>query len=351
MVMSKQQLRIGLIGLGGMANHHIRLLSQIEDAVITALCDVNADVLQSAGERLQVTALYRDYASIVQDPNVDCIISIVPNKFHAEIIELCIKHGKPLMTEKPFTATFAEAEALKRLYDASPIPCMVGFSYRYIPAFRYAKDLIEQGEIGDIRHLSVHYLQQWGAELFDTPYSWRFSKEMSGSGALGDLGAHMIDTVRYFGGEFRSVTGVLRTFVPERKLPGQEETRNVDVDDIAAFVATLRDGAVGVFTTSRNAVGFANDLKVTVFGTKGTIEVSCERPNELKRWAPLQGELDSNVAVVPVPEGYARNQLSDFLRLARGEDVPGAPTFLDGYINQKILDAIIRSADQGVNID
>jgi len=344
-------LRVGLIGLGGMANHHIRLLSEIEDAEIAALCDVNTGVLKATGERLNVKALYDNYASIVQDPNVDCIISIVPNKFHAEVIALCIEHRKPLMTEKPFTVTFEEAVDLEKRYRAAPIPCMVGFSYRYIPAFRYAKHMIEQGEIGEIRHLSLNYLQQWGAEMFETPYSWRFSKEMSGSGALGDLGSHMIDTARFFAGEFASVTGVTRTFVPERKLPGMNEMGAVDVDDLSAFVAQLKNGAVGVFATSRNAVGFGNHLQATVFGTKGTIEVNCERPNELKHWGPREGEIDANLSVIGVPQTYDRNQLADFLRMARGEEVAGAPTFMDGYYNQRIMDRLLKTAGNAAAID
>lgn len=346
--MSQGKIKVGLIGLGGMANHHMHLLSQIEDAEITAVCDVNPEALAKAGEKLNVSARYQDYASIVQDPNVDCIISIVPNKFHAEIIDLCIEHGKPLMTEKPFTVTFAEAERLKEKYEKSPIPCMVGFSYRYVPAFRYAKQMIEQGELGEIRHIAVNYLQQWGAEMFEVPYSWRFSKEMSGSGALGDLGAHMIDTARYFAGEFAHVSGVLKTFVPERKLPGSDETKTVDVDDFAAFVASFENGAAGVFTTSRNAIGFGNHQEATIFGTKGTIQVNCEHPKTLKKWDRRTDSVDSNLTVLDVPEQFELNQLQDFLNFVRGKETKDTPTFRDGYINQKILDQLIASSEQGL---
>ncbi|WP_274365039.1 Gfo/Idh/MocA family protein [Paenibacillus thermotolerans] len=350
--MAEGKMRVGLIGLGGMANHHIWLLSKIDEAEITAICDVNPEALRNVGENLGVSARYEDYASIVKDPNVDCIISVVPNKFHAEIIDLCIGHGKPLMTEKPFTVTFEEAKALKTKYDRSPIRCMVGFSYRYVPAFRYAKELLEQGELGEIRHIAVEYLQQWGAELFDTPYSWRFSKEMSGSGALGDLGAHMIDSARYFAGQFTHVAGLLKTFVPERKLPGGSgETAEVDVDDFTAFVAGFENGAAGVFTTSRNAVGFGNHLEVTIYGTKGTVQVNSEYPRTVKRWSRRDGEVDSNVSVSDVPERFELNQLQDFLNFARGKDTKDTPTFTDGYENQKIIDLLIQSSAKGVRMD
>ncbi|WP_199617351.1 Gfo/Idh/MocA family protein [Paenibacillus alkalitolerans] len=342
--MTRHQIRVGLIGLGGMANHHARLLSEIPEAEITAICDVNAELLRTVGDKLRVARRYQDYASIVQDSNVDCIVSVVPNKFHAEILDLCIQYGKPCMTEKPFTVDFAEAELLKEKYEKSPIPCMVGFSYRYVASFRYAKHLIEQGELGDIRHISANYLQQWGAEMFDTPYSWRFSKTMSGSGALGDLGAHMIDAARYFAGEFAYVSAVMKTFVKERRLPDSEQMRTVDVDDFAAFVAGFENGAAGVFTTSRNAIGFGNHLEVTLFGTKATIQVNCEHPKTVRRWGKRSAEVDSNVETLNVPERFELNQLQDFLNMIRGEGTKELPDFRDGYENQKVLDMLIRSS-------
>jgi len=348
--MVSQRIRVGVIGLGGMAWHHMNMLSRIPEATITAICDVNPDLLDKVGDQLQVDRRYRDYASIVQDPEVDCLLSVVPNEAHADILELCIRHGKPCMSEKPFTATFAEAERLKELYEASPIPCMVGFSYRYVPAFRYAKHLIEQGELGEIRHITVNYLQQWGAEMFDTPFSWRFSKKMSGSGALGDLGSHMIDAARYFVGEFSQVASLMKTFVPRRKAPGTGEWIDVDVDDFAAFVAEFENGAAGVFTTSRNAVGFGNHLEVTVFGTLSTIQVNCEQPKVVRQRVKRDGIFETDVTTLTVPESFEVSQLQDFLDMVRGERKKDAPDFWDGYQNQLVLDKVIRSFETGQRV-
>ena len=346
--MTGHRVRVGVIGLGGMAGHHLNVLSQIPEAAVTAVCDVNPELLDRVGDQLQVDRRYRDYVSIVQDPEVDCLLSVVPNDAHADILELCIRHGKPCMSEKPFTATFAEAERLKELYEASPIPIMVGFSYRYVPAFRYAKHLIEQGELGEIRHIAVNYLQQWGAEMFDSPFSWRFSKKMSGSGALGDLGSHMIDAARYFVGEFSRVASLMKTFVPERKAPGTGEERiRVDVDDFAAFVAEFENGAAGVFTTSRNAIGFGNHLEVTLFGTLATVQVNCEHPKVIRKWEKREGPVDSNLSILEVPDSFELYLLQDFLNLVRGKPSKDAPGFWDGYQNQLILDRVIRSFETG----
>lgn len=345
--MEKRLIRVGLIGLGGMANHHIGLLASIPEAEIAAICDFNEDALNKAGEKLPAARRFKEYAALIADTDVDCVISIVPNKYHAEILELCIEHGKPCMTEKPFTVTFEEAERLKELYERAPIPCMVGFSYRYIPAFRMAKQWIEEGELGEVRHISIQYLQQWGAEMFEVPFSWRFSKEMSGSGALGDLGAHMIDAARYFAGEIRHARGLLKTFIPERTQPRTDVVEVVDVDDYAAFVADFESGAAGVFSTSRNAIGFGNFLEVTIFGTERTIQVNSEYPREVKKWEKREGEVGSNLETVEVDKRFELNQLQDFLNFLRGEGSPDLPDFWDGYRNQAVLDMIIRSSEQG----
>lgn len=345
--MKSNPIRVGVIGLGGMARYHMQMLSRIPEAAVTAICDVNPDLLDQVGDQLPMARRYRDYASVVRDPEVDCVLSVVPNDLHADILELCIRHGKPCMSEKPFTATFAEAERLKKLYEASPIPCMVGFSYRYVPAFRYAKQMIERGELGEIRHIAVNYLQQWGAELFDAPFSWRFSRKISGSGALGDLGSHMIDAARYFVGEFSHVAALMKTFVPRRKAPGTGEWIDVDVDDFAAFVAEFENGATGVFTTSRNAVGFGNHLEVTLFGTLSTIQVNCEQPKTIRQWVKRNGPFETNVTTFTVPEAFETSQLRDFLDLVQGKPTKDTPGFWDGYQNQLVLDRVIRSFETG----
>ncbi len=214
-------IKVGLIGLGGMADAHRRMISELDQLQLSALCDVNDELLNKVGEEEGIgnEKRFNEMESLIQDPTVDAVISIVPNDLHAKVLELCIRHQKPIMAEKPFTLNFKEAEYLAELYEKTPIPCMVGFSYRYIPAFRYAKKLLEENKIGTLRHLEVRYLQSFGAPIFDVPYLWRFNKVVTGTGALGDLGAHMIDSARFLVGEFKSVSALMRTFVPERRDP------------------------------------------------------------------------------------------------------------------------------------
>ncbi|RSK28895.1 gfo/Idh/MocA family oxidoreductase [Bacillus sp. HMF5848] len=342
-------VKVGLVGLGGMSRAHIRMLGEIPNAKIVAVCDIKEDVLKTTGDELAIeeNKRFTDYEDLIKDADVDGVLSITPNDVHAGVIEVCIKYGKPVMAEKPFTVNFEEARKLANLYKENPIPCMVGFSYRYIPAFRQAKKLLEENAIGKVRHVAVRYLQGWGSEEFNTSFSWRFSKKQSGSGALGDLGAHMIDSVRYLIGELKQVSAMTTTFISERPDAASGEMKHVDVDDFTSFQATFDNNIMGLFVTTRNAIGSGNELDVTVYGENGTINICCERPDriEIKR-------KDKTETLHVAPEFY-RNQLADFIDLVLGEHPKDMPNFYDGYHNQRILDKIIESAEQSkyVNVE
>ena len=342
----KNHISIGLIGLGGMANHHIYLLSQLENVSVSAISDVNKEQLQTIGDKLGIPQYkrYEDYEELIRDSEVDAVISIVPNYLHAKIISCCIEYQKPIMTEKPFTLNFEEAQDLKILYEKQPIPCMVGFSYRYVSAFRYAKKLLHQNTIGQLRHISVRYLQDWGIPAAETPLTWRFKKALSGTGALGDLGSHMIDAARFFAGEFKQVKSLNTTFVKERPSNQSSVLNEVDVDDYSAFIAQLDHDIVGQFMTTRNAVGFSNALEVTLFGDEGTMELSCELPDEIKLIQFNHEQKTREKTTVEVPVTYRRNQLEDFIDLINGKSQEDCPDFYDGYKNQKVLHEIIESA-------
>lgn len=347
---SRPVIRLGLIGVGGMAYAHRGAIAQLEGLRIAALCDSNEAALREIGELEGIPAQkrYVQMEAMIADPEVDAVISIVPNHVHAEVIRLCIAQGKPLMAEKPFTLDLEEAERLRPLYEARPIPCMVGFSYRYIPAFRYAKALLAQGTIGAVRHIDIRYLQSGGAPIFETPHLWRFNKRYTGTGVLGDLGSHMIDSARYFVGEFRSVSAVMATFVPERADLATGEMTKVDVDDCACFHAELDGGVLGSFVTTRNAVGYGNYNEVALYGDLGSIRVNCERPNELDLSVRREAGEWPTFRTVEVPAEYARPQLLDFAQLVREGNAPeGMPGFDDGYENQKVLERLIESAEKG----
>ncbi|MFD0693249.1 Gfo/Idh/MocA family protein [Paenibacillus sp. GCM10027628] len=340
-----KHFRIGLIGLGGMAQAHIKHIQGIENFSITAICDVTETSLAKVGAQLQLPEdrWFTNYKELITDSEVDIIASVTPNDVHAEIIRACLEANKPFMAEKPFTRTFEEAADLHKLYSENPVPAMVSFVYRYTPAFRYAKELIAQGKIGTVRSASIQYLQGWGAVYKNVPYLWRFNKEISGTGTLGDLGSHMIDMAHYLFGSFQELSAQLQTFVPEREDPSSGRMVKVEVDDFASFQARLEKDIVCVFQTTRNAVGSGNQHEASIYGDHGTLHASTVNPDELVWIYEDQATGQLVRQIVSVPESVKITQWDDFLQLLLGTPRVGVPGFMDGYENQKVLEAIVRA--------
>lgn len=344
-----QEIKVGIIGLGGMANEHLRHMEKLEAVRVTALCDKNPEAVDRLAMKLSIRPehLHMDYAALIDDPEVDAVLSITPNDVHYEILKCCLKHSKPFMTEKPFTRTYEEAIDLFRIYQSNPIKGMVGFSYRYVPSFRYARDLIQSGELGEIRSVFVQYLQSWGVPMFHTPMNWRYDSRITGTGALGDLGSHMVDAARFLIGEFEEVAAHLNTFIRHRPEGQGGEEGTVDVDDFAGFVASLGSGVSGVFQTSRNAYGSGNQLEVMIYGDLGTIKINCEKPDQLTFIRQQAGGDNPWTSVTEdrrVPSVYEIGQIQDFVDMLRGNIREEFASLPDGYENQKVLEAIIRAA-------
>ncbi|HZG78826.1 MAG TPA: Gfo/Idh/MocA family oxidoreductase [Paenibacillus sp.] len=336
----------GFIGLGGMARAHLRNIKRFEDATVTAVCDVSAEGARAfAAEAggIPEERIYSDYRSLVADPTVDVIVCVTPNDTHADIIRACLEAGKPFMAEKPFTRTFEEAEALIALYRARPVPNMIGFSYRYQPQFRYARELARSGKLGPIRHAFIQYLQGWGSAAVGTPFVWRFDKAVTGTGTLGDLGSHMIDTARFLIGEFEDVSGRLATIVSERPHPVTGVSMPVEVDDFACFHASLAGGVPAVFQTTRNALGSGNQHEAYLYGDFGTLFVSSENAKTVTWVHKTPEEPQAVREELPVPTEGGVDQWDEFMKVLRGERSDLVTTVEDGYVNQEVMEAIVAS--------
>lgn len=346
---ANRKLNIGLIGLGGMSNYYRNLITKVDALRLMAICDVDSEAVARVGNELGILKEHQFYnmEDIIASPEIDAIIAVVPNHIHAKIVELCIINQKPVMSEKPFTLHMAEAENLKRMYDRKPIPFVIGFIHRYTPSFQYAREILITGKIGAIRHIDVKYQQSFGAPFYNTPYLWRYDKDIAGTGALGDLGAHMIDAARFFVGEFISVAGLMKTLVHKRIDPILNEEQDVLVDDITSFQAELENEVVGSFVTTRNAVGSANQLEVTLYGDQGTINMDIEHPNEI-RMCIKDSEMEPVWKTEAVPERHQhKSLLADFAKFIENDRSFNVPTFEDAYINQKVLECVIQSAKIG----
>jgi predicted dehydrogenase len=296
-----------------------------------------------------------DWRDAVTRDDVDVVDVCTPGNSHAEIAVAALEAGKHVLVEKPLANTVAEGEEMVRAAAraaARGVRSMVGFNYRRVPALALARRLVAEGRIGAVREVRAAYLQDWLADP-DAPMTWRLRRESAGSGALGDLGSHVVDQVRFLlGDEVSSASGHLRTFVPTR--PGPDGPEEVTVDDTAWATLTTRTGAVASLEVSRMAAGRKNGLAIEVYGSTGSISFDLERLNEL--------QLDGERVLVTDPEhpyvaawwppGHVLGwdstfvaQAADFLT-AVGSGVDPAPSFADGLAVQRVLAAIEESAAQ-----
>ncbi len=301
-----------------------------------------------------------DWHAVLERDDIDIVDVCTPGHLHHEIALAALNAGKHVLVEKPLTNTIAESaelvEAAARARTAG-VQSMVGFNYRCIPALALARELIADGRIGTVREVRAAYLQDWLADA-SAPMSWRLHKELAGSGALGDLGSHVVDQLRFLlADEVAWATGHLATFVPQR--PGPDGPEAVTVDDTAWALLGLSGGAVASVEVSRMAFGRKNALTIEVFGTSGSIGFDLERLNELwvdsgeGRTRVLVTEADHPHLAAWWPPGHVLGWDHTFtteaakLLAAIGSGTTPQPSFEDGLAVQRVLDAVERSAAAG----
>jgi len=313
-----------------------------------------------------------DYRKVLADPEIDIVDIATPGNTHCEIAIAAAEAGKMVFCEKPLGNTLDEAKRMLDAVKKGGKPNAIYHNYRKSPAVGLAKKLIDDGKIGRIFHVRAQYLQDW---IIDPgfPLVWRLQKGVAGSGSHGDLAAHLIDMARYLAGEFDSVCGTFETFIKERPLVAEindklgatasAEKGVVDVDDASVFLARFKNGAVGTFEATRFATGHKNYNFIEINGSKGAIIFNQERMNELEYYSVDDEEGTQGFRTIQASEGvhpYAAqywpaahiigyeqtfiNLLADALT-AIYEGRPISPNFEDGYENQRVLDAVERSAN------
>ena len=290
-----------------------------------------------------------DWHELVADPAVELFDNCAPNHLHAEPTIAAAEAGKHLVCEKPLGRDAGEAYEIWQRAQKAGVVHMCAFNYRFVPAVRLARELIEAGELGEIRHFRGRYLQEWG--MTDAE-EWRFDKAAAGSGALGDLGSHVVDLARYLVGEVESVAAVTATFHPGRA-----------VDDAFEAVVAFEGGAVGTIEASRFAPGRKNAFSWEVNGSNGSLAFDLERLNELQVCEGTRGfrtrlvsEADDPFWQWWWPPGHMIGWEHTFVHelhhllaaVAAGASVaPHGATFEDGYRAAEVCDAVLRSAASG----
>lgn len=347
------------------------------------IVDVTEELAKEAAQRFGYENYTSDWRKVVEDPSIDIIDIVTPNDSHAEIAIAAAKAGKHIICEKPLGRN---AEETKKMWDAvreAGVKHMVAFNYRRTPAVALAKKYIEEGKIGKILNFRGTYLQDWSADP-NSPLSWRFQKKVAGSGALGDIGTHVIDFARYLVGEISEVMAITKTWVPERPIQtsgvdklgtikGESDAPKgvVDVDDEFSTLLKFESGAIGSIEATRNAWGRNNFLTFEIHGEKGSLYFNYERRDELQVCFADDPSDSKGFRTVytgpahpygeglwPIPAlgiGYGETkiiEIYDFLK-SIVEDTEVSPNFYDGYRIAVICDAILESAEKGVwvNLD
>ncbi|WP_245674805.1 Gfo/Idh/MocA family protein [Herbidospora cretacea] len=329
---------------------------------------------QAAAEQMGWASVETDWKELVKRDDVHLVDICTPGDSHAEIAIAALEAGKHVLCEKPLANTVEEAEAMAaaaRVAAARGVRSMVAFNYRRVPAVALARQLVAEGRLGTIRHVRAVYLQDWIVDP-EFPLVWRLQKDKAGSGALGDIGAHIIDTAQFIlGDHLTGVSAITETFVKERPLAdasaglsaqGGAEMGRVTVDDAAIFTGRFGGGAIASFEATRFATGRKNALRIEVNGSLGSISFDFESLNEL--WfhdhtlAAEEGGF-RRVLVTEAGHPYAgawwppghglgyentfTHEVKDFLEAIATEADP-TPSFDDGLQVQKVLDAVERSA-------
>ncbi len=347
--------RIGSVGLGSISKGvHIPGIQKSDDLVLTAICDIDPQRLKERAEEYGIPEdrCFTDYRDLISCPDVDAIDISTPNDVHFEIAAATAKAGKPFGIEKPITMDAAEAEELARLAKDAGVRNMIYFSYRYKAAARYLRSILRSGRLGKIHHVSMQYYQAWGLEKADCPLVWRYVKSRAASGALGDLGCHGLDLVAFVTGEqYKSVVSHLGTFIHERKLPDGNGVGKVDVDDFSNILAEMTGGISAAFQITRFAYGRGNYQRMEVYGEKGGLVYHLDRIPGVDELEIADESTDGKYVAVEIPEDMKVDQMQSFADVLNGRGDGLNADADDGVVNEKLLDAILKSAETGTWVD
>ncbi len=345
---------------------------------MTVLGGRSVDAARTAADRLGWGAVETDWRALIARDDVDLVDVCTPGDTHAEIAIAALEAGKHVLCEKPLANTVAEAEDMTRAAQAAAargVRSMVGFNYRRVPALALARRIVASGRLGELRHVRAQYLQDWIVDP-QFPLVWRLQREVAGSGALGDIGAHIVDAAQFVTGEtVTGVSAVAETFVKQRPLlaetagglaatGGSPEagTGEVTVDDAAIFTARLSGGGLGVFEATRFATGRKNAIRIEVNGSLGSLAFDFDAMNELQvhdagadadvaGWTRIQVTESTHPYVGAWwPPGHLlgyehsfTHEVVDLLGdIAAGRDP--SPSFAEGLLVLRVLAAVVASA-------
>lgn len=374
------EVGVGMLGYAFMGKAHSNAMLKIPHMMypppaipkLVGIAGRNEAAVKEAAKRFGYANYYTDWRKMLENDAIQLFDNGGPNDAHAEPSILAAQMGKHVLCEKPLGRT---AEESKEMWDAvakTGVKHMVAFNYRFVPAIRQIRKLVDSGALGQIYHFRAQYLQEWIMPHYNLPMIWRLQKSQAGSGALGDLGAHIIDLGRYLVGEISSVSAMTKTFIKERPW-GDGTMGTVDVDDAFVAAVEFQNGAIGTLEATRFAGGRKNGNRLEINAEKGSISFNLERMNELEvYWVgeePKETQGFKNVLVSEPfhpwwenwwPQGHMIGWEHTFVHEITHlldcivNDKPVAPIgadFEDGYRCAVVCDAIVESATNRRQVD
>ncbi|MCL6604794.1 MAG: Gfo/Idh/MocA family oxidoreductase [Paenibacillus sp.] len=377
--MKKQ--RIGMIGYKFMGKAHSNAYRSLPmffpkapKLDMAVICGRNEEAVGQAAEQLGWSESMTDWRDLLAREDIDVIDINAPSDAHKEITLAAVKAGKHIFCEKPLALTLADSREMLQAAEEAGIAHMVGFNYRFSPAVRLAKKLVESGRLGKIYHFRACFLQDWIIDP-DFPLVWRLQKEIAGSGSHGDLGAHLIDLAHFLVGDVKEVIGMSETFIKERPIAAEMTGLSakgskdgprgeVTVDDATLFLARFDNGAMGNFEATRFAAGHRSTNAFEINGSLGSVKFDFERMNELEVYFTSDDEdvqgFRRVLATDPAhayaeawwPPGHTIgfehtfiHEMLEFSTAIEEGRLP-EPNFRDGVKCQAVLEAVERSIDE-----
>lgn len=382
-----KELRVGMVGYAFMGAAHSQAWRTVNRAFdlplrvrMAAVCGRDEAKVSEAADKLGWDGYVTDWRELIARDDIDVIDVCTPGDSHAEITIAALAAGKHVMCEKPLANSVAEARAMVDAAAAareSGIRTLCGFNYRRVPAAALMRQMVAAGRLGVIRHVRAVYLQDWITDP-QFPLVWRLQQERAGSGALGDIGAHIIDLTQYVTGQqITGVSALTETFIKERPIPSEtsglaatsagngQAFGQVTVDDAALFTARLSGGAIATYEASRFAMGRKNGLRVEINGSLGSLVFDLERLNELEFYDATRPTAEQGFSRILVTEpehpylsawwppghiiGYEHSfthQMRDFVQ-AVAEGTDPHPSFEEALGVQLVLEAVQSSAASG----
>lgn len=374
-----KKVGIAMIGYGGIGRVHAMAYRDIpfhyglpaDSFQIVGVATSRPETAQAAAREIGCEVWTADYQELLARPDVHAIDCCAPNYRHEEIVLAAAAAGKHIYCEKPLAMSMAEGQRMVEAVEKAGVKTQMTFNFRFFPAISRARQLVEAGFVGRVFSFRGRYHR---ASYIDPnkPLSWRLRKEVSGGGALFDLGAHALDLIYFLLGDFSSVQATLETLIKERPLAaGSAEKGAVDVDDLALLHVRLADGTLGLIEASRMGTGATNDLQIEIFGDRGAIRFSLADPSFLEVYdvrepdQPFGGlrgfrkiEAAQRYAGQKSPDwsmapGFVRCHAEcqyQFLK-AVADDTPAAPSMADGLKIQAVMEAAARASAEGRWVD